>query len=293
MKKILSYFAFAAVILSFAACNNNDPEQNGKFVIKADASVNTLKVSITPANASIWYYWNMVSKEDLHAPIAEYAQGKLQGLADNGYTYEQLKKKNVLAQGNVTDFSINGLDPATEYVIFACEVDPDLKVVGEVSQKTFSTARDDTPKTVAEAKEQLRMWGEITSAWSEYLLYELGKVNEAYELQKHLDDAIEVYRKEDASLEELIAAINDLKAVFAPYAKDYFLVSKEQTISDMDIYLQDCDSPTCQQIVQEGKDAAAAINWDDSKSWEQVIDLLMQLTAIDDETDEKITLQLS
>lgn len=293
MKKDSVLFAFAAMILSFAACNNNDPEQNGKFVIKADASVNTLKVSITPANASIWYYWNMVSKEDLHAPIAEYAQGKLQGLADNGYTYEQLKKKNVLAQGNVTDFSINGLDPATEYVIFACEVDPDLKVVGEVSQKPFSTARDDTPKTVAEAKEQLEIWDEITGAWSEYLNFELGKVNEAYEIQEHITAAVEVYRKENVSMEELIAAINDLKAVFAPYAKDYFLVSKEQAISDMDDYLQDCDSPTCQQIVQEGKDAAAAVNWDDSKSWEQVIDLLMQLSYIEDVTDEKITLQLS
>ena len=149
----------------------------------------------------------------------------------------------------------------------------------------------DAPKTVEEAKEQVMIWGAMIDGLSEYLI-EVGELTEAQRLANLVHKAQEACKNENATLEELTALIDELKAAMEPYAKTYFLVYKKFYIEDMDDYLEECSSPTCQQIVEDGKTALSNLNWDDNKSFEQLADLLQQLDAIDEATADRISAQI-
>jgi len=64
MKKILSFFAFVAIVLTFAACNGNDPvdpQKDAPFRITfSDVTCDEFTVTITPKDPEAEYGWGYV-----------------------------------------------------------------------------------------------------------------------------------------------------------------------------------------------------------------------------------------
>ena len=142
MKKLLSFFAFVAIVISFAACSGNNPEVKN-FQIKVQTLSDKAHFVITPpANNQKEYYfwWEKKSVVEGKGTVRDYAEYDL-----SVNTYEGLESFGLI-QTEKTDFWIADflyhLDPNTPYVlyVFFIEVDGDYaKIDGEVEYVEFTT----------------------------------------------------------------------------------------------------------------------------------------------------------
>ena len=147
MRKILSFFAFVAIVISFAACSGNNPEVKN-FQIKVQALSDKAHFVITPpANNQKEYYFWWVEKNEVEGKgtVRDYAE----------YDLLLWKYKDLVSYGLVrtektdywTDESIYDLTPNTPYVlyVFFIEVDGDYaKIDGEVEYVEFTTMPENT-----------------------------------------------------------------------------------------------------------------------------------------------------
>ena len=134
MKKIFSIFTVALMALSFAGCNNPEPELLVKFEINnINVGTTTATVEITPDNLDVWYmrdyFVTSLVENGTFSSTWEAAKGGLSVLKIEGFTYEQLKEMGAIVKGKQT-WEIDGLLPGTGYSVVTYIVDENLNIVG-------------------------------------------------------------------------------------------------------------------------------------------------------------------
>lgn len=151
MKKIFAFVAASLMLFSFASCDKkggNDPEPEVKnFEIQvSNVEAKSVSVKVVPADVNVTYYWDIfvaseaakmtdaqiaeAFKENFDEVIAYYAQ----------YGYE-LTYDSLLVKGeNSYDFS--KLEPNTEYVVVALELDENIAAKGTSVRKAFKTLEE-------------------------------------------------------------------------------------------------------------------------------------------------------
>lgn len=119
-----------------------------------DITATSASIEVIPASSKYTYYWDVLSAEDYDAFVSgayaemgyasvqdyysDYLPYTAQQYADYGYTLADF-----LSQGSVS-YEYTGLDPQTEYVVFAMEADPETGVC----QAPFITERFTTKELI-------------------------------------------------------------------------------------------------------------------------------------------------
>jgi len=154
MKKIISFFAFVAIVLTFAACGGNTPELKDFFV-----QVNTLTAidasfTITPLDQEANYFWYIYPKykyemaldqgkcsseeeyvEDILAEWAQLDAGSWDILGQKGiFTISEGDVRNIIT-GNY----FKELAPNYEHCLAICKIDADKNRDGEIFFYPFKT----------------------------------------------------------------------------------------------------------------------------------------------------------
>lgn len=158
MKKNLFLMMGAIVALSLVGCNNEkgggnepEPEKTVTFNMTAtNATATTIDITITPSDTTVFYFANIldanvfdVYSEDsiaiillaqMEADYEQYADAyKEQGYGDNFAEVE-------LFRGALDGQTVSGLDPETNYILFAFVVDTaTIAKKGDFAKKSFTT----------------------------------------------------------------------------------------------------------------------------------------------------------
>lgn len=144
MKKIISFFAFVSVMFFFAACGGNEPEVKD-FTIKVYAMSNKAYLSFTPRDNDAYYFcgYNRVDEVEEKGGLQTYLTNYLAGM-----NFQDLLDQDDIKQGFHEKKDISALSPSTDYIVYACLVEPiglgKTQIIGEIVSKKFTT----TPKNV-------------------------------------------------------------------------------------------------------------------------------------------------
>lgn len=151
MKKIFAFVAASLMLFSFASCDKkggNDPEPEvANFEIQvSNVEAKSVSVKVVPADVNVTYYWDIfvaseaskmtdaqiaeAFKENFDQAIAYYAQ----------YGYE-LTYDSLLVKGE-DSYDFSKLEPNTEYVVVALELDENIAAKGTSVRKTFKTLEE-------------------------------------------------------------------------------------------------------------------------------------------------------
>ena len=158
MKKLLSFFAFVAIVLTFAACGGNEPEPKD-FTVKMNTLTATdASFTITPMDEEADYFWYVYPKLAYEADVRSKRSSSEEEFIDNW-----LKKwANPKIQFGMYDKSIHGqkgtvtineddvrsiinnslastLAPNYEHRIAICKIDAGNQRVGDVVFYSFKT----------------------------------------------------------------------------------------------------------------------------------------------------------
>ena len=122
MKKIVSLFAFVAIVISFAACGGKDgnvPEVKG-FTFEVQTLSTKRHYVITPTNPNAYYIWNGfnydVCKENQ-------IQSRIETTLSSG-SFESLIGTSIL-KGNSLESTKASQTADTKYILYACYVEED------------------------------------------------------------------------------------------------------------------------------------------------------------------------
>ena len=147
MRKIVSFFAFVAIVISFAACNGNNPEVKN-FQIKVQALSKKAHVVITPpANnqKEYFFWWVKKSAVENKGTVRDYAEYDL-----SLFTYKQSVSDGLIRTEKTdcwTDETAYVFYPNTTYVLYVFFIEKDgdyAKIDGEVEYVEFTTMPDYT-----------------------------------------------------------------------------------------------------------------------------------------------------
>ena len=139
MKKLLLLFALAGVLW---ACNTNDASNGATFKFRINSlTPYEADVSVKPSNNNIYYYYNIEDVTYLttyYSSLEEYVdEDDLYYFSQKG-TYEQLIADATLSKG-VDSSVFDQLDvPGTKWVLYAYQVNRNLRRVGKVSYTVFT-----------------------------------------------------------------------------------------------------------------------------------------------------------
>ena len=139
MKKILSLFAFVAIVFSFAACGDsgNVPEvKNFQFMIQTLSTKELIKITATDPNAYIYAYSYKYEGETVDDLL--YSTKLFLGDA----SFEGLANFGIISKGSV-ELSDKNMTPGTKYVVWACRIEEDpetLKpIIGNIEYVIYET----------------------------------------------------------------------------------------------------------------------------------------------------------
>jgi hypothetical protein len=118
MKKIVSFFAFVAIMISFAACGGNEPEVKG-FTFEVQTLSTKRHYVITPTNPNAYYIWNGWTYENCHE---DEIQSKIEASLASG-SFESLK--GILKGESLESHQGASASPDTKYILYACYVEED------------------------------------------------------------------------------------------------------------------------------------------------------------------------
>lgn len=125
MKRFFYFFALSAIVIGMASCDGNDPA-NKKFQITGtlDNYHHAIDVTVTPVNQNKYYHFGcMKSSIFLQRPVV-YVNSELSNLNQGNYP-------EGLCSGTEGKSCKNLLE-GTEYAIYACEVDENYQIVGNI-----------------------------------------------------------------------------------------------------------------------------------------------------------------
>ena len=139
MKKLLLLFALAGVLW---ACNTNDASNGATFQFRINSlTPYEADVSVKPSNNNIYYYFEMERVAYLQAKyksMEDYVDDTDCYYLSRKGTYEQLIADLTLSKG-VDSYVFDELDlPGTKWVLYAFQVNRNLRRVGKVSYVTFT-----------------------------------------------------------------------------------------------------------------------------------------------------------
>ena len=147
MKKLLSFFAFVAIVISFAACSGNNPEVKN-FQIKVQTLSDKAHFVITPpANnqKEYFFWWVKKSAVENKGTVRDYAEYDL-----SLFTYKQSVSDGLIQTEKSdcwTDETAYVFYPNTTYVLYAFFIEKDgdyAKIDGEVEYVEFTTMPENT-----------------------------------------------------------------------------------------------------------------------------------------------------
>ncbi len=134
MRKILSFFAFVAIVISFAACGGNEPEVKG-FTLKVQALSKKVHFVVTSSNPNMDFIFDYVGVkgyyDDFNNPreLAEY-------YLENEYDGDW-HETSYVHKAKYED--THDVLPNTQYIAFAFYIDANSNIVGEVYSEIFTT----------------------------------------------------------------------------------------------------------------------------------------------------------
>ena len=147
------------------------------------------------------------------------------------------------------------------------------------------------PKTIAEAKLEVNVWGELAYSISDWLLYEKNDPVRAGEVNVALEKVEMILKEGDATLEDYHRCIDLLHAACKPYLKSYFYFDRQRNIDDLEDLLRPEDSEECRQIIRLAQAAMRQVHWNNSKPETQIFDLFSALYMIEEKAEEDLERQ--
>lgn len=151
MKKIFSFFAIAAVVLTMVGCNDNPPSDVTFSFAVNPLENNLFEIVIEPSNGNVTYFWDYLPAEDvpyIGENMKEVATKAIQSIIaqmEEGETFEDLIATVDQFSGGITKAN-REFAAGTEYCIYACVVNKNLEVVGEVASYAYVPERQYTHK---------------------------------------------------------------------------------------------------------------------------------------------------
>ena len=153
MRKIISFFAFVAIVLTFAACGGDviDPFEGKPFYIAVkNITDNDATIQIVAADKNATYFWTLewADELDLYGSIEEFIEGQR-------YNYKNGKRTGDMELALSSDESPfpDPLDPYTNYVVIVFNLDEENKPILEsIVSKPFTTDIDNRAFSVGEGK---------------------------------------------------------------------------------------------------------------------------------------------
>lgn len=139
MKKLLLLFALAGVLW---ACNTNDASNGATFKFRINSlTPYEADVSVKPSNNDIYYYFDIIDVKYLttyFSSLEEYVDEDDCYYLSNKGTFDELVEYGILSRGE-DSFVFDKLDmPGTKWVLYAFQVNRNLRRVGKVSYVTFT-----------------------------------------------------------------------------------------------------------------------------------------------------------
>ena len=137
MKKILSFFAFVAIVLTFAACGGNEPEIKD-FTFRIKTLSYKAKVQVTPSKKDTYFFSNyeLASEIEKKGGLEQYI-----GKEWLNHTFDYLVSLNAI--GKDFDEYEENMDPDKEFIAYAFYVEKlengYPKIVGDIAFKEFKT----------------------------------------------------------------------------------------------------------------------------------------------------------
>lgn len=163
MKKILSVVAAAVIAFSFNACQPKNGADAPKFKVEvSEVSATGAKVTITPTDTTIYYYFDVVTAAEVKAG---FNGDTLAAIMKEAVEYGGYKFPYYLSQ-NVDSWEF-ALLPETDYVAYAVQIDSAYNAVGQWTTVNFTTGK-------LEIKETVNVTG--NGEYYDLTAYELGSV---------------------------------------------------------------------------------------------------------------------
>jgi len=148
MKKIFSIMAVALVVFSLASCkgkNTPDDPKDVTFAISvSEITAASAFVTVVPSDTNAYYYFDVLTSEDLKAG---YNEDSLAKEMKESVEYYKQKFPYYLSKGT-DEWTFTGLMPETEYTVYALQFDSAYAPVGKWTTKTFKTAKLEIKETV-------------------------------------------------------------------------------------------------------------------------------------------------
>ena len=152
MKKILSILAVAAMALSFASCNPNEPESKDFTITVDNISATSAYVKVEPKDTTQLYFWGVFEAAELMQKDGkEYPQDSLIAWINEELEYMvELYEACYGKKFEIKDFLYTGvsnydfadlLTPETDYVVCALKFNEAGQAFGDVAKKRFSTSK--------------------------------------------------------------------------------------------------------------------------------------------------------
>jgi len=147
MKKLLSLFAFVAIVFSFAACGGNDgnvPEEVTSFQFLVKTLSTKEYVKITASNPNAYFYAHGYGYEgETVENFRAYTENFLSGVS-----FQQLLEEGEIFKGSKI-FTNPYVLPDIQYVFWACRVEEDpatqeARIVGDIDYVIYKTLPENT-----------------------------------------------------------------------------------------------------------------------------------------------------
>jgi len=159
MRKILSFFAFVAIVLTFAACGGNNAPEIKDFTIEmVTLTEQNASFTVTPLDQNADYFWfvypkclyedclkrGTVQSEDKFVTdfLASWAEPEIYWQYDksiHGKKGTATIPEEFVLMSTGDEYNLQNLCPNCDFRIAVCKIDADKKRVGKISYLPFKT----------------------------------------------------------------------------------------------------------------------------------------------------------
>ena len=137
MKNFFSLFAFVAIMITFAACGGNEPENKSFDIQITEIGGNVVKAIITPSNDNMeWTYSLFLTSDARELGFKEYI---IEDFRKEGITYAYLSECHVIYHGK-REIIVPFPSAGAEYTLCVFHVDKELNIISDVFSRSFYTS---------------------------------------------------------------------------------------------------------------------------------------------------------
>lgn len=256
MKQIFAFVAASLMLFSFASCamkDNYDPEPKPEVknfdIMVSDITARKASVTIVPADTTITYFYDIFEASEVagmtDTQVAEFFKNDFDetiAYYNQEYNYE-FTYDGFLVKGN-DSWVYKKLEPNTEYVIIALELDENIAAKGPSVRKTFKTLEEKEDPVPADMTFQIAIDNitatsatvavtpsnkEATYFWEIYETSEIEGTDDAAicaRIKEGNDATIEFYAYKDLTIGDLLSKGMDAYTYDNLYPnRDYTIVA--------------------------------------------------------------------